>query len=250
MTPPRILSPHMAGLTQANKICADVGGVRAGEVSEGLDVVDGQALANMSAAFFAMPFLLFNYDKPSGKPSASAISFRPANPIGRIRPARFCCVTAIGGAKLSDSILLRHPRLLPETGAAPLTGQGMAFLPVRVGTASNILGSEGIYRSFTRAELVPNQVGLGGSIKKSFCLPARPARQTAKTRPCCPVRLYKKGRIADFTGFFDHSVSIPRRRYIGNGTTLIACRRVEAAYAQPDLFIAPPTPKAIQEQLL
>ena len=30
----------------------------------------------------------------------------------------------------------------------------------------------------------------------------------------------------------------------------IACRRVEAAYAQPDLFIAPPTPKAIQEQLL
>lgn len=30
----------------------------------------------------------------------------------------------------------------------------------------------------------------------------------------------------------------------------IACRRVEAAYAQPDLFIAPPTTKAIQEQLL
>ena len=30
----------------------------------------------------------------------------------------------------------------------------------------------------------------------------------------------------------------------------IACRRVEAAYAQPDLFIAPPTPKSVQEQLL
>lgn len=30
----------------------------------------------------------------------------------------------------------------------------------------------------------------------------------------------------------------------------IACRRVEAAYAQPDLFIAPPTPKPVQETLL
>lgn len=59
--------------------------------------------------------------------------------------------------------------------------------------------------------------------------------------------------------------------FMGSGTTLVACakmgragigieldpdyfetacRRVEAAYAQPDLFIAPPTPKAIQEQLL
>ena len=30
----------------------------------------------------------------------------------------------------------------------------------------------------------------------------------------------------------------------------IACRRIEAAYNQPDLFIAPPAPKPIQEVLL
>ena len=59
--------------------------------------------------------------------------------------------------------------------------------------------------------------------------------------------------------------------FMGSGTTLVACakmgrkgigieldpeyfdtacRRVEAAYAQPDLFIAPPTPKPVQETLL
>lgn len=30
----------------------------------------------------------------------------------------------------------------------------------------------------------------------------------------------------------------------------IACRRIEAAYAQPDLFVAPPAPKQVQEVLL
>jgi hypothetical protein len=54
--------------------------------------------------------------------------------------------------------------------------------------------------------------------------------------------------LACFAGLFDHAESIPKTGRMGNGTTLIACKRVDEAARQPDLFIAPvakPTQEAM-----
>jgi len=244
-----ILRSHVAGLAKPDKVVPRVCQFSRREEAKRLDVVDGQAWPNVPPAVAAAPCLILDNAGARREPTPATVCARPPNPVGGVRPARLGRRAARGGAKFGYSVLLRQPRLLTEICAAQAADQGKAVFPLGAGAAAHILGPKGVSGALADAELVPSQMGLGGSIQKSFGLPSRSARCATKARPISPVWLNGKHGLAHFAVFFDHVASIAKRGRIGNRTTLIACKRVRDAYAQPDLFIAPPA-KPTQEVLL
>lgn len=241
-----ILVTHMAGLAKPHKIIAGIGGFRAFESPKWFDVVNGQASAYLFTAISAIPTLILYNSGTGNKPAPATIGSRATNPIWRIFTFRLGFTSAHGRTKFCDTILTRQPRLLVEARPAIFACQRNSILPPDVGITPYIFGSKRICWALTSAKLIADKVGFWGSIEKRLCLPARSARRAAKPRLLGTVRFNLKRRLADFTGFFNHAKAIPEIRCIGNGTTLIACDRVQKAYDQPDLFVEPPKP-AVQE---
>lgn len=245
-----ILMAHVTRLAKSDKIGTIVGGFCGFKKPERMDVVDGKTLPNMDAAFGAVSGLILHNNRSGDKPTSAAIGARPTDPIGCCRTFWLCRSAASNGAKPRHPVLSGEPRFLTERSPAMGASQIKSCLPAMVCLSSDIFGSESIGRSHTSPKLVADQVNLRGSIQKRFGLPTRTAGRTAKTRLCRPVRLYGKRSLTNFASLFDHATSLSGRRYIGKRTTLIACRRVDEATRQADLFITPPKPAPKQEQLL
>lgn len=244
-----ILMAHVARLAKPYQIVSGISQISGREKPEWLNVVDRKALADVHPAIGAIPLLLANYSSASKLPASAAIGFRSAHPVWSRRSLRLGRTPAFDRAELSHAILLGKPRLLPETCPAMAAGEVKAIAPVGVGTSPHVFRSECVGRAQSRAELISNQVGLGSGVQKLLSLPAGSARRTTKTRFFRPIGLHMKVGLAGFAGHLDHANTVSQRRHMGNRTTLIACRRVEEATRQPDLFItAPEQPK--QEALL
>lgn len=244
-----ILMPHVTRLAKSDEIIPDVCGLCAVKEPERFDVVDGKALPDMDATIGTVSGLILHDSSARDKPTSSAIGPRPAHPIWGRGASRFGSAAASYRTKARNPILLGLPRLLLECSPAMFAREGKTIAPPRVRATPDILGLEGIGGAKARAKLIADQVSLGGSIQERFGLPTGPARSTAKAHPRSPVGLDKKGRLAGLACLFYHGERIPRLRFVGNGTILIACRRVEEATRQPDLFIAPPEAPT-QETLL
>lgn len=129
-----------------------------------------------------------------------------------------------------------------------------------------VLNGQSLFLSATEHAFYGKLAGAwfsGGCIKSYWIGPPPLERQHPTQKPEWLMQQCVKATVAPDATCLD--------MFMGSGTTLvacakmgragigieldpeyfdIACRRVEAAYAQPDLFIAQPTPKAIQEQLL
>lgn len=234
-----ILMAHMAGLAKADEISPGVSAFRAVEKPEWFNVVDRKTLADMFSAFGAVPTLIFHDGRAGSKPTSTAIGSRPANPIRRIFTLGLRLASAFRGTKPRNAILTRQPRLLIEGCTAMLAGQRKPVLPTDMSATPYVFGSECVCWALTGAKLVADKVGFGSSVEKRLGLPFGAARHAAKSRPFRPVGLNSKRRLADFTGFFDHAKSIRKTDCMGKRTTLIACRRVDEATRQPDLFVAP-----------
>lgn len=245
-----ILMAHMTRLAKADQIAADVGQVSGREKAERHDVVDWKALADMASAFGAPSILIGDDCCPRQKPPAPAICPGSANPIWRGITTRSRRIATGGRAKAGHAVLFRQPRFLPKGRSAVAACKVNASLPSVVGFTPDIFWAEGICWTLSRAKLIARQMRLGGSVQEGSRLPSRSARCAAKARPISPVRFNAKCRLANFAGLFDHVESIPETGIIGKRTTLIACRRVDEATRQPDLFITPPAPKPTQETLL
>ena len=239
---------HMAGLTKADEISRGVSAFRAVEKPEWFNVVDRKALADMFSAFGAVPTLILHDSRAGSKPTAPAICPRPTNPIGGIFSARSRRTAAGGRAKARTPVLLHKPRLSLKSRATMGAGQRKALLPSDMGRPTHIFRPERIRGAFARAKFVAYKVGFGRSVEKGLGLPFGAARHAAKSRYFRPVGLNLKRGLADFTGFFNHSEIIPETGSMGNRSTLIACRRVEEAYRQPDMFVESPA-KAHQKAL-
>lgn len=240
---------HVAGLAKADQIVAGVRQVSGGEKAEWPDVVNGKAFADVPTAIGALAVLIGDDCRPRYKPAAPAIGSRPANPIGGIFATRPRRIAAGGRAKPSNPVLFRQPRLLPEVRAAVSAREVKTRLPAAVGFTPNVFWAEGICRRLTGAKLVADQMRLGRCVQEGRCLPSRAAGCTAKARPVGPVRLNAKGRLADFTGLFDHAESITETGFMGKRTTLIACKRVDEAARQPDLLIPETRTAPVQQGL-
>jgi len=234
-----ILMAHMAGLAKADEIFPSVSAFRAVEKPEWFNVVDRKALADMFSAFGAVPTLILHDSRAGSKPTSAAIGSRPANPIRRIFTLRLRLASAFCGTKPRNAILTRQPRLLIEGCAAMFAGQRKPVLPTDMSATPYVFGSECVCWALTGAKLVADKVGFGRSVEKRLGLPFGAARHAAKSRPFRPVWLNSKRGLADFTGFFNHAESIRKIGCMGKRTTLIACKRVEEAARQPDLFVEP-----------
>jgi hypothetical protein len=232
----------MAGLAKPNKIIASIGRFSAAEKPKWFDVVNGQARAHALPTIGAISALIPYNSRAGNKPTPAAIGSRAANPIGCSFTFRLGLTRARGRAEFCNTILTRQPRLLIKARAAISACQRNSILPPDVGTTPDIFGPKRICWALTSAKLIADKVVFCSSIKKRLCLPARSAGRAAKPRFLGAVRFNLKRRLADFTGFFNHARNISRRAFIGKRTTLVACKRVQAAYDQPDLFVAPPTP--------
>lgn len=245
--PSGVFRAHMAGLAKSDQIAAGVCQVSGREKSERHNVVDGKAFAHMNTALGA-DSPLFLHDSGAGdKPASATIGFWPANPIRGRWPFRLGRAAANDGAKARHAVLFRQPRLLPKGHTAVVARKVKTGLPAAIGLTSDIFGTEGICWALTGAKLVADQMRLGGSVQESSCLPSRSAGGATEARPSGPIRLNAKCRLADFTGLFDHAGSISETGWIGNRTTLIACRRVDEAARQPDLLIPETRQAPVQE---
>lgn len=235
-----ILMAHMAGLAKADEIFPGVSAFRAVEKPKWFNVVDRKALTDMFSAFGAIPALILHDSRASNKPTSPAIGSRSANPIRRIFTLRLRLARAFCGTKPRNAILTRQPRLLIEWRAAMFAGQRKPVLPTDIRATPYVFGSECVCWAFTGAKLVADKVGFGRSVEKRIGLPFGAARHAAKSRRFRPIGLNTKRGLADFTSFFNHAESIRQTGCMGKRTTLIACRRVEEAYRQPDLFVEQP----------
>ena len=241
---------HMARLTKADEVVPSVGSFWAVKEPKRLSVVDRKAFPDMLSTAGASPALFLNNNGSGSKPPPAAIGSRSADPIrGRLTP-RLGGSAASDRAKARDTVLLGQPRLLPKFDAAMGAGKLKAVAPFRMRAASDLLGLKGIGRAKPGPELVADQVNLGGSVQKRFCLPARPTGRATKSGPCRTVGPYGECGLTGFTGLFDHVEILAQRRTIGKRTTLIACRRVEAEARAPRFDLAPPAPTPTQESLL
>lgn len=234
-----ILMAHMTRLAQADEVIPNIGFFRASKDAERFDVMHGKALPDMHATFGAVATLILHDGSAGNKPSPAAIRSRSADPIMSRCAFRLGRPTASNGAELRHAVLLGQPRLLPELPPAMGTRQGKTNLPAVVCLAPDVFGSKCISGPLPSAELVADQVCLWRCVQKHLGLPARSTRRAAKARLSGPVWLNKKPGLACFAGLFDHADSIPKRPSMGKRTTLIACRRVDEAARQPDLFVAP-----------
>lgn len=241
---------HVTRLAKPDKIEAIIGGFCGFKKPERMDVVNGKALPNMDATFGAVSSLILHNNIAGDKPTSAAICSRSTYPIGGCRTFRLCCSTASNGAKSRHPVLFSQPRFLTKRSPAMGAGQIKSCLPAMACLSSDLFRSESIGRPHTSPKLISDQVNLRGSIQKRFGLPTGTAGRTAKTRLFRPVRLYGKRSLTDFASLFDHATSLSGRRYIGKRTTLIACRRVDEATRQPDMFVEPPKPAPVQEGFL
>lgn len=244
-----IFLAHMTRLAKANKIVPSIGSFSTVEKPEWLDVVNWKAFADMFPAIIAISALILHDSGPRNKPTPAAIGSRAANPIRCVCTFRLCVASALGRAKARNAILTGQPRLLIEPRATMLTGQRNPFLPTDVGATPYVLGSECVRWALTGAKLVADEVRFWLGVKKCLSLPFGSARGAAKPGFFNPIGLNVKRGLADFAGFFNHAQSIPQPTAMGKRTTLIACKRVEDAYMQPDLFVDQPAPQPVQKDL-
>ena len=244
-----VLRLHVAGLAQSDEVGPNVSFLGCVKEAEWSNVMHGQAAADVLSAHVAAPTLLGHNRLSSQKPASAPVGSRPPYPVRRIRPARLGRATALNPAKPCRPIAAGLPRLLPELFGAVLTGSKVAVRPLGVVAALDVFGGEGVGRPFPRPELVALQVRLGRGIEERFRLPRRPATSRAKSGRFLTVRPNGKCDGASLTGHCNHVNMIHRTLPLGNRTTLIACKRVDEATRQPDLFVAP-VAQPQQESLL
>jgi hypothetical protein len=222
-----MLVAHMARLAQADQIASGIRGFCVRKKPKGFDVVDGEALPNVDAAFGAKSGLIPHDSGAGHKPTSPPIGSRPSDPIRSLSPFGLCGTSASDGAKARDSILSDHPGLLPESHTAIFAFQVKPGLPAMVRLAPHILRAKGVGRSQPRAKPIADQVGLGRGVQECLGLPARTARSATKARLRRPVGLNRKAGLADFAGHMDHANNIAQPSYMDKRTALIAPRPVQ-----------------------
>lgn len=237
-----MLLAHMTGLAKPNQVFPSVCILSGFKQAKWSNVVNREALADVFAAIVAVPCLIFDDLLASGRPTASTVCLWATNPVWGERAFRLSRVTARRPAISCQAVLPRKPRLLPEMRSAFFANALYAGLPIWVRLATDFFRRERVRWPFPFPELISNQVRFGGCVQKGYRLPATAAQGRAKSGFVFPVWLNEKGFLARFAYFLNHSKIITSRRCIGNRTTLVACKRVEEAYRQPDLFVEPPTP--------
>ena len=235
-----ILMAHMARLTKAHEVFSSVGIFWAVKEPKRLDVVDRQTFPNVDPTFSAVSSLILHDASADKKPTPATVGSWPSHPIGGRRAFRLGGPAAADRAEARHAVLSGQPWLLLKVCPAMGAGESNAIAPARMCGARDVLGLKSIGRTKASPELITNQMSLWGRVQKCFCLPSRPARCTTKSRLRLPVRLHGKRSITDFAGLLNHAGSIAESGNMVNRTALIACRRVEEATRQPDMFVAPP----------
>lgn len=184
-------------------------------------VMNGEAFPDVFAAFATTPLLISNNFRPRSGPTPPAIRSWPANPIWGVLAAWSRRIPARFRAESGDAVLPSQPRLLFKSVPAIFAYKLKAVLPFRAGPSANVLRLEGIRRSLSDAELVAYQVRFRRGIQELLRLPLRAAGCAAKSSRFVPIWFNKILRLADFTGFFNHSPNIPSPAMMGKRTTLI-----------------------------
>lgn len=246
---PAVFGAHVARLAKSDQITSGVSLLRRREFSKRFDVVNRKAFADLNATLRASPALVPDHFGPRNKPTPSSVGSRASHPIRSVRTFGFGGTAARRAAELCDPVLRGQPRLLTEARPAVAANKRNAIRPLMVCGAPNIFRLESIGWSLPLAELVAEQVRLRPCIQERPSLPRRAARCAAKPRACGPVGLDSVGGGTRFAGFFNHARIIARRGQMGNGTTLIACRRVQEVVDNPPLF-TPAPPKPVQGVML
>ena len=232
----------MAGLAKPNEVFTAISFGCCFKQPERLNVVDRQAFADLFPAIVAASVLFRDDLFSRGKPSPTPICSRATYPVSSKRAFWLRGITALDAAEIRGAVLPNQPRLLPKFQTAFLTGSLYALLPFWACRSANLFRRKGVCWAHSFSKLVSDQVMFGTGVQKGRCLPTTTARRRAKARFVFPVWLHLESVAACFAMFFNHTSTIAMRRNIGNRTTLVACKRVEEAYRQPDLFVAPPTP--------
>lgn len=216
----------------------------------------------MHPAFSAIPILPVYHHHSDLLPFSPSVSGLAANPArGGFSNKYAAFLKASSRAKLGFSILFCEPRLLMKYFSTITAFSFVTLDPSNVFLSRILAFFKCVFRSLSFAEVIANQVGFWAFIQPFLGVKVPTAYLRAK--PCCffSVGPYGKLNAANFTCFIDHEVTImeTNRMSMGSGTTgvacardgrkfigierepkyfEIACRRIEEAQRQPDMFAA------------
>lgn len=220
---------HVAGLTKSNQITAGIrcfGGI---EKPERQLVVDGERAPDVLPAFGAVPALIRNDLGTSDKPAPATIGCGATDVADRLVGNKATGrLEALPAAKARDSVLASNPRLLPEVFPAKLALEGDAFLPVRIGLASNSLRRERVSGPLSDPEFVSDHVRLGADIKRLRCAPRPTAlvrAEPSKALRTSAIRLHVEATSTDFAIKFNchiNKIGHSQRMSTGAGTAEVA----------------------------
>lgn len=256
-----MLNLHVARLAKANKIISAVSFFCGAKKPEWNDVVNRKRAANVLVAVSAATGLFSNHNGANLQPAFAAIGGDATNiarglfsveDAGRLK--------AFTAAKSSWPVLLCEPRLLVERVSTVFANALNAILPIRAFPAGQTR-LEGIRGLFSSAQFVPDHVRLFANIE-GFSSPKLAATlERAKAGFFGAIWPYFVSAATFFADKFNrHSRRIAYACFgsMGSGTTgvaavqmgrdfigiereeryfEIACRRIEQAQRQGDLFI-------------
>ena len=222
------LNDHVAALAKADEICQGVGIFRSRELAKRLDVVHGNAGANMLGAPLAR-FVVAGDSFPSSyKPPLAAIGGYSTNVVRRIASRLLLnlegCVTGLAAKPLArfSLVLATKPRLdLKDVSAL------RASVLFALNLIERVAGFEGVGRGKPLPPRVPDLMGIRH--RPNSHVPFAAASLATEPRRFSPVTLNFKRHSAYFACFRNHIDDIAR-------TTGVA-KRIEQAQRQGDLFI-------------
>lgn len=243
---------HMAGLAKPYKVVSLISFLGCFKESVRNNVMNGQRLAYVLPAMSAMPILINNYFRTNIKPSFTAICCYTANITRRFIPFKNTrSFKTFSSAKFCEAILFGQPKFLTKRTPAMFAGSFNTIFPSGVFFADKSFFKR-ISRALSSPKLVSNKVFFWAYIKTLTGGHYTSALLRAVFGLFSTIRLYFVRYATFFTDNFNaHKLIIAQLCFgsMKNRSTYIACRRIEEAYKQPDLFIESPV-KPKQEDLL
>ncbi len=252
---------HVAGLAESNQVGSGVSVVGGGKLPERDNVMHGQGLSHVFAAVRTVARLLSNNLTANIKPSFAAISGNSPNIARRFFGGEYAgTFKTLAPTEASRAILASKPSLLLKAFSAIFTSALNSIFPRRMIRARNALG-ESVCGPQARPQFITDHVWLRTNVECDASAVVPGALKRAEARRGDPIRLNRVFSAALLTNYYRrHFSTIAEVCFgsMGSGTTGvacmkegrdfigieidhaafdIACRRIEDAQRQSDLFI-------------